>query len=280
MEFTKMQGAGNDFIIINNMKLNIPLEKLPGLAKRVCQRKVSLGGDGFMVVDYPEDDADFKMRFYNSDGSLGEMCGNGARCISRYAYLNKIADKKMKFETSAGLVWSEVLEGRQVKVQLNKPEVIILDHDIEIDGIRYECSYIELGRPGLPHAVVKYPDLNNASRKEIFDLGRNIRYFEGFEKGANVNFFEVLDQTSALVKTYERGVEDLTLACGTGAASVALALILKGYLKGNKVKILVPGGQLFIEVQKTKDKIENLYLIGDTNIIASGIITDEDLILF
>ena len=279
MEFTKMQGAGNDFIIINNMKLNIPLEKLPGLAKQVCQRKVSLGGDGFMVLDYPEGEADFKMRFYNSDGSLGEMCGNGARCIARYAYLNKIADKKMKFETGAGLVRAKILEGRQVKVELNRPEVIILDRDIEIEGIRYECSYIELGRPGLPHAVVKYPDLGQASQKEIFDLGRKIRYYEGFEKGANVNFFEVIDQTSALVRTYERGVEDLTLACGTGSASAALALILKGYLKGNQVKILVPGGVLFIELEISKNKIDNLYLIGDTNIIASGTITDEDLIL-
>lgn len=150
MEFTKMQGAGNDFIIINNMKLNIPDEKLPAIAKKVCRRKVSLGADGLMVVDYPEGDADFRMRFYNSDGSIGEMCGNGARCISRYAYLNNIADKKMKFETGAGIVYSEVLEGRQVKVQLNNPEVILLDNDIDIDGIKHECSYIELGNPGLP----------------------------------------------------------------------------------------------------------------------------------
>lgn len=93
-----------------------------------------------------------------------------------------------------------------------------------------------------------------------------------------MNFFEVLDYTTAVVKTYERGVEDLTLACGTGSATVAVALILKGYLKGSKVKIIVPGGELFIEVEKTNDNIEKLYLIGDTNIIASGKITDEDLI--
>lgn len=278
MEFTKMQGAGNDFIIINNMKLNISVDKLPSIAKRVCKRKVSLGADGFMVVDYPNGEADFKMRFYNSDGSIGEMCGNGARCISRYAYINNIADKKMKFETGAGIVCSEVLENRQVKVQLNNPEVIILNNDIEIDCEKHECSYIELGKPGLPHAVVKYPNLKDADEKEVFDLGRKIRYYEGFEKGANVNFFEVLDEATAVVKTYERGVEDLTLACGTGSASVALALILKGYLKENKVKIIVPGGELFIEVEKTEDKINKLFLIGDTNTIAVGKITDEDLV--
>lgn len=277
MEFTKMQGAGNDFIVINNMKLNIPVKKISAIAKKVCQRKVSLGADGFMVVDYPEGDADFKMRFYNSDGSIGEMCGNGARCISRYAHVNNIANKKMKFETTAGIVYSEVLEGRQVKVKLNNPEVIILDNDIEIDGVKYECSYVELGNPGLPHAVVKYPNLKNTDEKEIFALGRKIRNYEGFKKGANVNFFEVIDNSTAVVKTYERGVEDFTLACGTGSASVAVVLLLKEYLRNNKVKIIVPGGELFIETEIEDNKINKLYLIGDTNIIAIGKITDEDL---
>jgi len=279
MEFTKMQGAGNDFIIINNMILKLPVEKLSAIAKKVCQRKISLGADGFMVVDFPDGDADFKMRFYNSDGSIGEMCGNGARCISRYAYLNNIAGKKMKFETTAGIVSAEVLEGRLVKVLLNKPEVIKLNNDIEIDNEKYECSYIELGNPGLPHAVVKFKDLQLAQNSEIFNTGRKIRYYKGFAKGANVNFFEVIDDNTAIVKTYERGVEDLTLACGTGSASTAVALILKGYLKGDKVKIIVPGGELFIEIERTGNNVDKLFLIGDTNIIAEGKIMDEDLIL-
>ena len=278
MEFTKMQGAGNDFIIINNMELKIPVEKIPSIARKVCERKVSLGADGFMVVDYPEGDVDFKMRFYNSDGSIGEMCGNGARCISRYAYINNIAGRIMKFETGAGIVHAEVLEGRLVKVQLNKPELIKLNNDLEIDSEKFECSYIELGNPGLPHAVVKYEDLKNASYRDIFDKGRKIRYYKEFPKGANVNFFEILDDETALVKTYERGVEDLTLACGTGSASAAVALILKGYLKADKVKIVVPGGELFIETEHDGKKVSRLYLIGDTNIVAKGTIMDEDLI--
>lgn len=277
MDFTKMQGAGNDFIIINNMELKIPVDKLSAIAKKLCQRKVSIGADGFMVVDFPEGDADFKMRFYNQDGSIGEMCGNGARCISRYAFLNKIAKQKMKFETGAGIVSAEVLEGRLVKVLLNKPEIIKLDNDIEIDNKKYECSYIELGNPGLPHAVVKY-DLRNSEDCEVFEIGRKIRFYEGFPKGANVNFFEVLDDSTAIVKTYERGVEDLTLACGTGSASVAVALMLKGYLKGNKAKIFVPGGELFIEVERIDNKVEKLYLVGDTNIVAIGKVMDEDLV--
>jgi diaminopimelate epimerase len=165
-----------------------------------------------------------------------------------------------------------------VKVLLNNPEVVKLDNDIEINGINYECSYIELGAPGLPHAVVKY-NLKQADENKLRETGIKIRYYDGFPKGTNVNFFEVLDGNTALVKTYERGVEDFTLACGTGSASTAAALILKGYLKGNKVKIINDGGELIIEVEKTKDKIEKLYLIGTTNMVAIGKVMDEDLVI-
>lgn len=276
MEFYKMQGAGNDFIIINNIELNIPVEKLPIIAKRLCQRKVSIGADGFMVVDCPDGDADFKMRFYNQDGSIGEMCGNGARCISRYAFLKNIAGRKMSFETVAGIVYSEVLEGRLVKVLINRPEVIKLYNDIKIDDKDYECSYIELGNPGLPHAVVEY-NFKQADEKDLRKVGIKIRYYHGFPKGANVNFFEVLNENTVSVKTFERGVEDFTLACGTGAASTAVALILKGYLKSNKAKVIVDGGELLIKVERTESKIDKLYLIGDTNIVAIGKVMDEDL---
>jgi diaminopimelate epimerase len=277
MEFTKIQGTGNDFIIINNMKLKLSLNKIPSIAKKLCKRKVSLGADGFIVVDFPEGDADFKMRFYNSDGSIAEMCGNGARCIARYAFTNNIVGKNMKFETLAGIVSAEILEGRMVKIQLSNPENINLDADIDIDDKRYECSYIELGNPGIPHAVVRYVGLENANESQLFELGRKIRYYKGFSKGANVNFFDILDDTTAIVKTYERGVEDFTLACGTGSGSTAVALILKGYLKSDKVKIVVPGGELFIEIERSDDEIEKLFLIGGTNIIAIGEIMDEDL---
>ena len=117
MEFTKMQGAGNDFIIINNMKLDIPVEKLSAIANRVCKRRVSIGRltVSWLLIILREMQI-LKCVFINSDGTIGEMCGNGARCISRYAYLNNIAGKKMKFETGAGIICSEILENRQVKV--------------------------------------------------------------------------------------------------------------------------------------------------------------------
>lgn len=184
----------------------------------------------------------------------------------------------MTFETGAGIVSAEILEGRLVKIMLNNPEVINLYNDIEIDGIKYELSYIELGNPGLPHAVVKY-NLKQADENKLREEGIKIRYYKGFTKGVNVNFFEVLDENTVLVKTYERGVEDFTLACGTGSASTAVALMLKGYLKDDKAKMINDGGELFIEVEKTDNKIEKLFLIGTTNIVAIGKIMDEDLII-
>ena len=277
MEFTKIQGVGNDFIIINNMVLKLPLRQLPSIAKKLCKRRMSIGADGLMVVDYAEGDAEFKMRFYNSDGSVGEMCGNGARCIARYAYINKIAGKSMRFETLAGLVTAEILDSRQVKVRLNNPEVIKLDLVVEIEGKSYECSYIELGNPGLPHLMVKYSGLASTEENQILDIAIKFRYYKAFPKGANVNFYDIVDDSTAIIKTFERGVEDFTLACGTGAGSTAVAIILKNYIKKNKVKILVPGGELFIEIEKSGEKIDKLFLIGDTNIIAVGKVMDEDL---
>jgi diaminopimelate epimerase len=279
MKFMKIQGAGNDFIIINNMELKFRPERFPSIAKHLCKRKVSMGADGLMAVDFPEGAADFRMHFYNSDGSIGEMCGNGARCISRYAYVNGLAGRMMKFETGAGIVSTEILNGRNVKVELIKPMLIKLNSDVDVGGKIYECSYIELGNPGLPHAVVKFDGLINTEEQDILSLGREIRFLRDFPKGANVNFYEIIDESTAVVKTYERGVEDFTMACGTGSASTAVALIKKGYIKGSKAKIIVPGGELFIEVEEKDGIIEKLYLTGDTNIIAVGEIMDEDLII-
>jgi diaminopimelate epimerase len=278
MEFTKIQGVGNDFIILNNMKLGLSTDKFPYIARKLCKRKTSIGADGLIIVDFPNGSSDFKMIFFNSDGSLGEMCGNGARCIARYAYINDIAPKKMTFETTAGVVSAEILENRQVKVKLNNPSIIRLNYNIEIDKIIYECSYVELGNPGIPHLVVKYPSLKETEEAEIFQLGKFLRYYKELPKGANVNFYDILDENTVIVKTYERGVEDFTLACGTGSASTALALQLKKCVKENYTKIVVPGGELFIEIEIKDETIQSLYLIGDTNIVAIGNVIDEDLI--
>ncbi|WP_312353457.1 diaminopimelate epimerase [Aminipila sp.] len=280
MKFTKMQGAGNDFIVINNMELNIPVEKLSDIAKKVCERRVSVGGDALMVVDRASRDGDFQMRFYNSDGTVGEMCGNGARCIARYAYENKIAGETMVIETLAGNVWAWRMDKRRYKIRLNNPERIELNNDICMDGKMYECSYIELGNPGLPHAVIKLQGLSSYENNEIFQLGSKIRHYKEFPKGANVNFYEVIQGNDVRVKTFERGVEDFTLACGTGSGSTAAILTLKGVVKkGETVNLHVPGGVLSVDVELNGEQVKNLYLIGDTNIVAVGEITDEDLVV-
>lgn len=278
LKYTKMQGAGNDFIIIDNRVMKIPIDKLQMIAKRVCQRKISVGADGFMVVENPEGGADFKMRFFNSDGTMGEMCGNGARCISRYAYLNNIANEKMNFETTAGNVEGEIRENRLVAVALNIPTLIEFDKTAIVDKEKYMISYVELGYPGLPHGVIEFKGLENVERDELFYLGKKLRYNDIFKKGANINFYEIQRDNSVVVRTYERGVEDFTLACGTGSASVALILFLKGIVPESKVTIKVPGGILDVEIEIDKENnVKKLLLIGDTNIISNGFITDEDL---
>ena len=280
LEYTKMQGVGNDFIIIDNRTMKLSVSKLQKIAKRVCQRKISVGADGFMAVEESEGNADFKMRFFNSDGTVGEMCGNGARCIARYAYVNKIAGEKMRFETTAGEVDGEIRDGRLVAVALNNPTLIEFDKVALVKDESYSISYVELGYPGLPHGVIEFKGLRNANRDVLFSLGRDLRYNKIFSKGANINFYEIEKDGFVVVKTYERGVEDFTLACGTGSASVALVLFLKEMIAENKIKIEVPGGILNVEVKTDEEKnVEKLFLIGDTNIVSKGLITDEDLLV-
>lgn len=270
MKFTKMHGAGNDFIIINNMVEKIPAEKLGGLARTLCHRRLSIGADGLMVVDFPDYGGDFKMRFYNADGSLGEMCGNGARCIARYGYEKKLAGETQKIETTAGMVYGWKQSESLYRIRLNDVSLIKLNHNVEAFGKVYECSYVELGNPGLPHAVVKMEGLKNMEKKDLWELGNALRHHEAFPKGANVNFYEVTGEDEILELTFERGVEGFTLACGTGTGSVVAVLTLTGKVSGTNVKVHVPGGELFITVNREGDSIKDLYLTGPTCVVAEG----------
>lgn len=281
MKFTKMQGAGNDFIVIDNITEKIPVEKLGELAKRICTRRLSIGADGLMVVDEPTDGGDYKMRFYNADGSLGEMCGNGARCIARYGYEKGLAGSTQRVETTAGLVVGERINERQYKIRLNDISKLTIDEEIVLDGKGITLSYVELGNPGLPHVVVEIPGLSSMDKEELRTLGEKLRYDEHFPKGANVNFYEITGKDSIVELTYERGVEDFTMACGTGTGCVVSVLTLKNCVSGNNVGVEVPGGKLFITVAREKQtgKIKDIFLTGPTNIVAEGEITDEELIL-
>ena len=277
MVFCHMSGAGNDFVILNNLQEHLSADLFPQIARTLCHRHLSIGADGMMVVDAPTQGGDYKMLFFNSDGSIGEMCGNGARCICRYGYENGLAGEVQTVETTAGIVTGHRISKRLYKIRLNDPTTIQLDSPVEIDGVEYACSYVELGNPGLPHAVVPYHNLKNADANELRELGRKIRWYKGFPKGANVNFYEILGEDHVYERTFERGVEDFTYACGTGTGSLVTVLTLQGKVSGHGVKVDMTGGQLIIDVERDGSRITDLFLTGPTNIVAKGEVTDENL---
>lgn len=278
MHIWKMNGAGNDFIIINNMKGEISREKWPEIAKLLCERHLSVGADGIMAVEKSEKDADFKMLYYNSDGTEGEMCGNGARCICRYGYENGLGGEQQMIETASGMISGWRIDKRQYKIRLNNPSKVRLNLCVQIGGVDYLYSYLELGEPGLPHIAVPIKGLKERSPEELFALGRALRYHRDFPKGVNVNFYECLDDGSIYEITYERGVEDFTYACGTGTASVVTALYLQGLVTGDSVKVDMKGGSLFIDIVGTERSVDELYLTGSTNIVLKGEVFDEEWI--
>ena len=277
MHFTKMHGAGNDFIIINNIDGAIPESVLPELAAGLCAQHVSVGADGMMVVAAPRQGGDFRMIFYNSDGSLGEMCGNGARCIARYGYENGLSGETQRIETTAGLVTGQRVTKRLYKVRLNDPSVIDLHRSVSVGGTAYNCAYIELGDPGIPHAIVLMPDWDERDHDMLRALGRALRFAEEFPRGANVSFVKVVDVGHVKAITYERGVEDFTLACGTGCGSIAAALRLLG-LSCDELAISMPGGELTVSLTASGGSVQDIYLTGSTNVVCTGDILDEDVL--
>ena len=271
-----MNGAGNDFLVLNNLEAHLPAQVFPAMARVLCERHLSIGADGLMVVDAPTQGGDYKMLFFNSDGSVGEMCGNGARCICRYGYENGLAGETQTVETTAGIVTGQRIDQRLYRIRLNDPTTVKLDSPVEIDGVRYPCSYVELGDPGLPHIAVEMPGLADCDRQQLRELGRQLRFYEGYPKGANVNFYEIVGPDHVRELTYERGVEDFTYACGTGTGSVVTVLTLLGRVSGRRVQVDVPGGQLTVDVVRDGRRVADLFLTGPTNIVCKGEATDED----
>ena len=253
MQCWHMSGAGNDFMVIDARGLTLDFEKM---AKELCALS---GADGFMAVDHSEK-ADFKLHFYNSDGSRGEMCGNGSRCICRFAYDHGIAGETMVVETDAGLVPGKRLSESQYLVKLNNPGIVDLNRKGDI-------AYVELGTPGVPHAVAEIPGLAWDRAEELRNLGKSLRYDPAFPKGANVNFFTWTGEGKVRVMTYERGVEDYTLACGTGCGSTAVTLWLRGQLPGGKLVAENKGGTLALSVEGENGVVSALYLEGPTEIL-------------
>lgn len=280
MRFWKMNGAGNDFLIVDDRQNAVQDERWPDIVRTLCQRHLSIGADGFMVVKKPTDGGDYKMLFFNSDGSMGEMCGNGARCICRYGLENGLAGRVQRVETTAGLVTGWQVDRQRYRVRLNDPCNIRLHDRMEAEGTIYDCAYLELGDPGIPHAVVPIRGLQDYDTQTLRRLGRRLRYDPAFPKGANVNFYELIGPNHVYERTYERGVEDFTYACGTGTGSVVTVLTLLGKVSGKNVQVDMTGGRLVIDVERDgAGRITDLYLTGPTNVVCKGEITDETLVL-
>ena len=253
MKIWYMNGAGNDFMVMDARGMTLDLEKM---ARQLCAMK---GADGFMAVDHSEV-GDFRLHFYNSDGSRGEMCGNGSRCICRFAYENGIAGETMTVQTDAGLVYGRRIDEDQYRVQLNNPGVL----DLQRKG---QIAYVELGRPGVPHAVAEVPGLQWNQREQLREMARDLRYDPAFPKGANVNLYTWLEDAHIRILTYERGVEDYTLACGTGTASTACTLFMQGKLPGKHLVAENPGGRLTVDVEEKNGEITAVFLEGPTEIV-------------
>ncbi len=263
-----MSGSGNDFIIVDNRDRIVDETDLLNFIVKVCRRKMSVGADGFILVENTEG-ADFKWRFFNSDGSVAEMCGNGARCVARFAYLNGIAGSEMSFETGAGIVEAQVA-GESVKIKMTDPSDLKTDYTLELKDRSISVSSINTG---VPHVVMVTDTLDDV---EVVKMGREIRFHDMFAPaGTNVNFICPIKDDTIGVRTYERGVEDETLACGTG--SVAGALIMARKMKIDApIHVLTRSGVNLKIYYKEKDATyQDIYLEGDARVIYRAKLFDD-----
>lgn len=268
--FWKMSGSGNDFLVIDRRNKSL-IANPSHFARQACRPKVSVGADGVLLLEESKK-ADFAMRIFNADGSEAEMCGNGARCIARYAFLQGIAGSVMTFETLAGIVEAEV-KGQRVKTRMGEPRDLLLHQKISVDG---EEIFLHRVNSGVPHAVLFVEDLEKAAVKE---LGRKIRFHEAFHPaGTNVNFLNLTDPHHISIRTYERGVEEETLACGTG--SVASAIISAALnLVESPVFLHTRGGEVItIYFEKKGLEFRNLFMEGNTTVAFEGELWEEALL--
>ncbi len=276
ISFKKMHGTGNDFILIDNRSGLIPYENAPEIAKKLCRRRFGIGADGLILIDNSRV-ADFKWHFYNADGSAAEMCGNGGRCAARFAKEMGIAGSALSFETLSGIIRAEV-RGTSVKLELPTPEIIEKDMELLVRSQRIKGSFLNTGVPHFVHIV------DDIEAVPVYEMGRLIRHHDRFyPNGTNVDFVEVKKDNQIIVRTYERGVEDETLACGTGAVASAIACAM---VKGAFPPITVEtwGGErlkIFFEIAMENKKentpsVHNVFLKGETVIVYSGML-DGDL---
>jgi len=264
VRFTKMDGAGNDFILIDNRAGNIDLDR--GQIARLCDRHRGIGADGILLLEKASNHADFRMRYFNADGGEAEMCGNGARCFARFA--NKVAGgrEKISFETPAGLIAAE-LAGDLVTLQMTEPTDLRLSIDVRAADQDKTVHFIN---SGVPHVVIPVSRIDNVDlRRE----GSAIRHHKMFSpNGTNVNFIEKRGPKELAVRTYERGVEDETLACGTGVVASALIFSVVEKVNGPITVIARGGDELKVGFEKSDSGFRNVTLTGPAEFVFEGTI--------
>jgi diaminopimelate epimerase len=264
LHFTKMDGAGNDFILIDNRAGEIHLNRTQ--IARLCDRHRGIGADGILLLENPSDHADFRMRYFNADGGEAEMCGNGARCFARFANQMAGTHGRISFETPAGVISAE-LAGDLVTLQMTEPTDLRLNVPLQICA---EKKIVHFVNSGVPHVVVPVAQVGDV---DVSRDGSAIRHHEMFSpKGANVNFIEKRGANKIAVRTYERGVEGETLACGTGVVASALIFAATENVNGPIDVIARGGDELRVGFEKTDKQFRNVTLTGPAEFVFEGTI--------
>lgn len=263
LEFTKMNGAGNDFVLLDNraQKLKLARDQIV----RLCDRHRGVGADGLiLLVPCASGRADWAWQFYNSDGSTGEMCGNGARCFARFVQARTGLDRDLTFETEAGIITAR-FQGGRVTVNLTPPSALRLNEEVALSAGRHTLHSLNTG---VPHAVLFVPDADKAMVRQ---LGPEIRRHPRFgPKGTNVNFVQVLGPDHIQVRTFERGVEGETMACGTGVTASAL-IASKVHQFGSPVRVQVQSGEeLEVSFQERDGLFADVCLTGPAEFVFEG----------
>jgi len=265
MEFWKINGNGNDFVTIEQMAAPRKSDVYAQMARRLCRRRASIGADGLLVVE-PAADAHFKMRLFNADGSEGEMCGNGARCIARFAYERGLAPAEMTFETLAGLMRARV-DGPFVEIDMGEYSFAQgwTDRELSAEGAAFRSCFLWVG---VPHLVLFGAD--ELSRADKVRIGRAFRNsFDLFPQGTNVSFARPVGRGEMEAVTYERDVEDLTDSCGTGCCAVALSAAALFHMS-SPIEVHNPGGTNRITFDRLDETCFSVRLGGATAVVAKG----------
>ena len=268
IEFEKMSGAGNDFIVIDNRDKKI--RNRVSAAKKLCDRHWGIGADGLLLIEKSKSVA-YRMMYFNADGSYGGMCGNGGRCIALFAYKHGIAKKKHSFDALNHIYLAEIKSNSVVQLQMKDPIGMSLSKVLNLHGGSLTYHAINTGSP---HIIVDCSNEKDLSTVDVHGLGHELRYHSAFQpEGTNVNFIKNIGLNKAALRTYERGVEGETLACGTG--SVASAIIASRIWKFKSPITIVPtsGVALSVSFNTNQDKTSNVLLTGPAKTIFTGSFT-------